>query len=91
VPCFELASLSKQLYSAMATLMIPKEKKAIELSDDNIKKFFPWFPYDIELLSASCLPTWAPCTPSLKKNGIIKNSTYKMLLKRFQQQKTVYF
>src|ERR1700741_2754030 len=40
---FELASLSKQ-FTAMA-IMICKEKKLLSY-EDNIKKFFPQFPYD---------------------------------------------
>lgn len=40
---FELASLSKQ-FTAMG-IMILKEKKQLDY-DDNVKKFFPDFPYD---------------------------------------------
>ena len=40
---FELASLSKQ-FTAMG-IMILKEKKLLSY-DDNVKKFFPNFPYD---------------------------------------------
>src|SRR5258705_13526679 len=40
---FELASLSKQ-FTAMGIMML-KEKKQLSY-DDNIKKFFPDFPYD---------------------------------------------